>query len=283
MASDDNADQTRKQADQAAAQTERDAARLAEWMPAGDAPATDVPIISVLGSLQALLLNTPDVEGFLFRVSRLACAVVQPPASCGITVHYGQRPFTIASSDERASQIDQQQYEADEGPCLTALRTGTVVEIADQRADTRWPRYAAAAAEQGVRWVLSLPLQLDEQTLGALNLYGYSEPSALTPQQRHNLELFAARASTALALVVRYSRQRELADELEQALAARSVIDQAIGVLMAQQRCGADVAFDLLRRHSQNSRRKLRDVAGELIARYTGRKPTDPPPFERRQ
>ena len=40
---------------------------------------------------------------------------------------------------------------------------------------------------------------------------------------------------------------------MEQALVSRSVIDQAIGVLMAQEQCTTDQAFDLLRKHSQNT------------------------------
>jgi GAF domain-containing protein len=237
-------------------------------------------MVELLGSLQTLLLSTSDVTEFLEDVSRLACGVVRPAASCGITTRYDDRPVTIASSDERAERIDQEQYSAGEGPCLEVLRIGRPVEIADQRQDDRWPTYRAAALAHGVRWVFSLPLNVDGRTAGALNMYGYAEPSALTGDQRHNLELFAAQASTALALMLRQVAQRELSGQLEQALLSRSVIDQAVGVLMAQQRCSAEDAFDLLRRHSQSSRRKLRDVAAEVIARYTHHRPTDPRPFE---
>lgn len=61
-----------------------------------------------------------------------------------------------------------------------------------------------------------------------------------------------------------------VSDELERALASRTTIDQAIGVLMAEQRCTADEAFDLLRSHSQNSNRKVRDLAADLIQGITG-------------
>lgn len=67
--------------------------------------------------------------------------------------------------------------------------------------------------------------------------------------------------------------------QLEHALRSRSVIDQAIGVLMAQEKCTAEAAFDLLRRHSQNSNRKLRDVAADVITRLTGHPPSEPPQF----
>lgn len=236
----------------------------------------------VLGSLQTLLLSGSDLESFLTELAKLACAVVEPPASCGITTRYDGRPFTIASSDERAERVDQAQYAAGDGPCLQALRTGQVVHVADQVSDQRWDGYRQAAVSAGVRWVLSSPLGVDGTPMGVLNLYGYAAPHPFEGEQRRKVEIFATRASTALALAVRDSQQRELTGQLEQALQSRSVIDQAIGVLMAQQRCTAETGFDLLRQQSQHSNRKLREVAAEIINRYTSHQPTEPAPFQRR-
>jgi AmiR/NasT family two-component response regulator len=49
------------------------------------------------------------------------------------------------------------------------------------------------------------------------------------------------------------------------AFARRAVIEQAKGLLMAEQRIEATAAFELLRGHSQRTNRKVADVAGELI------------------
>ena len=59
---------------------------------------------------------------------------------------------------------------------------------------------------------------------------------------------------------------------LREALRTRGVIEQAKGILMAQQRCTADEAFALLVRHSQNHNRKLRDIAAEIVARVSDRR-----------
>ena len=67
--------------------------------------------------------------------------------SCGITVHYGDEPVTVASSDSWAPLIDAEQYDVGEGPCLEALRTGQLVDVADQGTDERWPAYAERARE----------------------------------------------------------------------------------------------------------------------------------------
>jgi len=46
---------------------------------------------------------------------------------------------------------------------------------------------------------------------------------------------------------------------------SRAVIEQAKGILMAKHGLNADAAFDALVRISQESHRKLRDVAYQLV------------------
>jgi GAF domain-containing protein len=248
-----------------------------------DRPRIDIQqdeFVHLLGSLQSLLLSGPRLEDFLGELAVLAADVVQPSASCGITTRYDSRPRTVASSDSRAAIIDEEQYGAGAGPCIEALDTGMVVDIADQETDERWPTYRKHAVELGVKCSLSLPLVVSGQTVGAMNLYTYGRPRAFDNGERRRAETFAAQASTALALAVRHTEQTELTDQLAQALSSRTLIDQALGILMAQQRCDADAAFELLRRHSQSNNRKLRDVATDLITRVSGRPPTPARPFE---
>lgn len=55
-------------------------------------------------------------------------------------------------------------------------------------------------------------------------------------------------------------------DELLTVLQARTVIEQAKGMLMATQRISADQAYALLRQESQHTNMKLRDVAAHHVA-----------------
>jgi AmiR/NasT family two-component response regulator len=43
------------------------------------------------------------------------------------------------------------------------------------------------------------------------------------------------------------------------------VIEQAKGILMAQQRCGPDAAFDLLRRASQRANIRVSILAAQIV------------------
>jgi len=233
-----------------------------------------------LSSLPTLLLSTPAIEELLDELAQLAVASVDAAMSCGIIVGSDHSPYTMATSDDRAAIADEQQYGAGAGPCLEALSLSRPVVVDDQESDDRWPKYREAATALGVKSSLSLPLVVGNRTLGALNLYAYDRPAAFDEEQSAIAERFATEAAAALALAVRQIEQQALADQLERAIASRSLIDQAIGVLMGQQRCDAATAFDLLRRHSQNSNRRLRDVASDIIERYSGHTPTPPTPFE---
>jgi AmiR/NasT family two-component response regulator len=51
---------------------------------------------------------------------------------------------------------------------------------------------------------------------------------------------------------------------------SRAVIEQAKGIIMGERRCSADEAFRLLSKLSQDSNRKLRDVAAALVSRAPG-------------
>ena len=77
-------------------------------------------------------------------------------------------------------------------------------------------------------------------------------------------------------VVGRYFEARDLAAQLEQALQSRTVIDQAIGIIMAESRCDADQAFATLTRASNNRNIKLRDLASEIVMRVSRRPPSRP-------
>lgn len=233
-----------------------------------------------LRALQTFLLSVEGVQSFLQEVAELAAQILTPTVSCGITTEHDGHPLTVASSDYRAKELDESQYAAGEGTCLYAMRSGEVVDVPDISSETRWPAYIARAREQGLRSSLSLPLLVQDVSVGAMNLYSHDRVHAFGRRERTLAEGFAAQVSTALLLALRMVRQSAVQAQLEQALTSRSVIDQALGVLMGQQRCTAEEAFQLLRTHSQNNNTKLREVAATLIANTTGKPPSDGHPFQ---
>lgn len=230
------------------------------------------------GQFLALLAESSDLDAFLSEVASLAAHVVTPAPACGITVCRDGQAFTAATSDGLAVQVDEIQYGADQGPCLDALRSGVVVQVDDLARDTRWEQYRGHAIAHGVASSLSLPLVVKGEVVAALNLYS-GKPAAFDGPQRRHVDAFAAQCAAALALALRQAQQERVQQQLGEAMASRSTIDQATGILMAQQRCTASKAFDLLRAASQHRNRKLRDVAADIIVNVTGQAPEPPPQF----
>ncbi|MEU5563264.1 GAF and ANTAR domain-containing protein [Micromonospora musae] len=234
--------------------------------------ATESHLAPAYGRLLTLLADSPHVDVFLEQVVRVATEVVTPAVGCGMTVRRDGPAFTVAASNDLAMRADEIQYGADEGPCLHALYSGGIVEVPDLRRDDRWPRYREHALELGIVCSLSLPMTIDGETLGALNLYA-TEPTAFDATARRRAVAFAEQSTAALTVILRQTEQALVHQQLTDAMASRSVIDQALGVVMGQQRCTATEAFALLRQASQHRNRKLRDVAAEIIKQVTGRTP----------
>ncbi|WP_235737370.1 hypothetical protein [Nocardioides alcanivorans] len=107
--------------------------------------------------LQTLLLATEGIEGFLRELAMATTDLIDESMSCGITTEDQGVPLTVASSDDRASALDDAQYRLDEGPCLHAMRAAEVVDLAEIGAAARWPAFLAEARRQGLRSSLSLP------------------------------------------------------------------------------------------------------------------------------
>lgn len=222
----------------------------------------------------ALLLETESLDHFLRALAESALDVAGEADGCGITLERQGRPVTVSSAGETATKLDEAQYGQDDGPCLQAMRTGLEVSVPDTLREKRWGGYPAYAAACGARSSLSLPIAPHSHTAGALNLYA-PQPFAFDTVDLAPLRLLAAEATGAIALAQRIADSEEFAADLEAALRSRTVIDQAIGVIMGQQRCTAEKAFEVLRTASQHRNVKLRELCAELITNIVGVQPPD--------
>jgi GAF domain-containing protein len=229
--------------------------------------------------LQNALLGSESIERFLHDLAVRAARLVTSGLSCGMTIGPQGRPVTVACSEPEAARVDEVQYELDDGPCLHAMRDGRLVRIDDTADQERWPRFEELAASRGIRSCLALPLVAEGKSVGALNLYARSA-AAFGTTEVLRAQSFADNASGAVAIALRLASYAALTDQLRSSLASRTVIDQALGVIMAQQRCTQEQAFAILRAASQNTNVKLRDIASAIVTGVSGEQPQPPPPFE---
>ncbi|SDK61115.1 GAF and ANTAR domain-containing protein [Streptomyces indicus] len=228
-----------------------------------------------------LLLDTETLDGFLTALAEQASSLAPRADGCGITLQRAGRFVTVTSVGKTARELDERQYGLDDGPCLQALRTGKEVHVGDLMDEDRWGPYPAHAVATGTRSSSSFPIAAHSDTAGALNLY-CPEAHGLDDVDRSALRALAAEATGAIELAQRMAQSRQFTEDIQQALRNRGVIDQAVGIIIAQQRCTADEAFAILRSTSQNRNVKLRDLCADLITRVTGHPPQPPPDFRPR-
>src|SRR3954470_20594105 len=157
-------------------------------------------------------------------LARLAREGIPGCGSASVTVLHDGDAQTMSSSDDRALAIDEEQYDGESGPCLSAMRDREIVDVPDYTTEGRWPRVTAKGREVGVHSGLSLPLEADGNVLGALNLYGdtvgaFGDSSVMiadmfthqaTVVLRYLNQLQAERAQNAQQLAVAASLQRSL-------------------------------------------------------------------------
>ena len=233
-------------------------------------------VVESLTELARTLTETESVRDTLGSILALALRSIPGCHAASVTVLDGKgRPSTIAATDEKTHVLDRRQYVLHDGPCLDAARRQQVNRWTLQEAEQRWPDFTALAEEMGLRSYLSAGLALAGRTLGALNLSSH-DTDGFSQLDEDLISLFTVPAAAAIVVVGRYAEARDLAEQLEQALGSRAVIDQAIGIVMAESRCDADQAFATLSRASNNRNMKLRDLATEIVMRVGGRPPSPP-------
>lgn len=230
---------------------------------------------TMLVSAGRSVTDEDDLLTLLQRVAEIAHEAIDGADSTGVTIDLGGRTYTAVHTDQRTLRVDSEQYDAGEGPCLHSARTRTVVLVDAADAVHRWPRFAAAAADEGIHSFLAAPLFTPEQSLGSFNLYGRTR-SAFDTLDAEILELLTTTVSRALGDFARFKSARDVADSIQRALDTRAPIEQAKGMLMAILGIDADRAFDLLREQSQATNVRLHTVATTLVQQLSA--PTTPSP-----
>ncbi|MDQ2838111.1 MAG: GAF and ANTAR domain-containing protein [Actinomycetota bacterium] len=209
-----------------------------------------------------LLASRPTLASTLEGIVTYAVQNIDEAEHASITVRRANSGYrTLAATGELALQVDNIQYEANEGPCVDALREHHVFRSDDLATDDRWPIFGARATKlTDVVSMMSHRLFLEEDdALGSLNLYS-RERAAFASLSLDTLNSLATLSAIAFA---KASAEHD-SQNLRQALETNRTIGMALGILMITYKIPRDEAFDMLRVVSQRTHRKLNDIATEL-------------------
>ena len=213
------------------------------------------------------LVDDFDIVDFLHSLTGHAAAVSGAQA-VGLLLadNHGRLRF-MASSNETGRTLELLQLQNDEGPCLDCFNTRAPVINADlESARDKWPRFAPAAIEEGFHSVHAFPMRLRDNAIGALNLFGHADTTFADDEVRI-VQALADLATIALLQQQSISRADALTEQLQGALNSRIVVEQAKGALAQQENTSPGEAFELLRQEARSSRRRLVEVAAEVLER----------------
>jgi GAF domain-containing protein len=219
---------------------------------------------SALAAAVASLVRDYDMVGTLSQLCR-DCTEVTGAAAAGIMLADGGGPLEMmAASSHRAADIDLYEIQSGQGPCIEAARTGNMV-IVGSAAEiiARWPAFGPRAVAAGVLAAAACPLRWHEDVIGAINVF-LPGARVLSGDEQRVVQAFADVAAIAI-IHAGLPPAGDLARITRRALAARTVIEQAKGVIAAQTGFDMAASFDHLRALADEHGQLLEAFAQDLV------------------
>lgn len=204
------------------------------------------------------------------RHAVIACADSLASAGTGLAVARDGTPREpLLASSAITEELEELQFLLGQGPCMdAAARHGPVLvaDLAGPEAYHRWPVFAPAAVDRGVRGMFAFPVAVGAALIGVLDVYRHS-PGSLSQRELADALIFAD-AVLLLALDSRGGIASDLSDLLDTALSARRAhVHQATGMVAAQLEVSVTDALAALRAYAFTRGRRLGDVATDVLDR----------------
>jgi GAF domain-containing protein len=227
----------------------------------------------VLRTLDDLRYSAGDLDAALRRIVEATHKVFAVDGAGLMLIDPEQLLRNVAVSDERVDEVEKLQIEHGEGPCVDAFEEKVMTDSDDLTREKRWPLFSPAAAGRGLRAVMASPIPYNQYAVGVVVVFS-CEVRPWSLEGKLALIAFTDLAALTIANTMQSQERGERAEQLQHALDARVVIEQAKGVLVARDGLGEREAFERLRRQARDQRRRVADVAAEVVRAAAGRSPT---------
>ena len=223
-------------------------------------------IADLVEALRGRVVDTSTLLAAMDRIALRAVLLLEGVDGAGITAHFDAIPVTLAYTDHGVVLIDARQHLDRGGPSERAIATDAAVTMHFAHLTQTSPLLAHMCQLAGVRTIISLPIQVAGRPVATLNLYS-ADPQLPAPD------------ADLLNVLTRYTQQA-LTDfdtahtrtapgrAVRAALAQRSVIGQATGILMAACGFSVDHATAALSDQARNHHRTVAEQAAHITQHH---------------
>lgn len=211
------------------------------------------------------LAAAPTIEEALERVVRATEQLFDVAGAGLMLVDEGGALRYVVATDAAAQVLEAAQEETGEGPCVDAFVLSEIVRADDIGSDERYRRVGAMVVPHGVHAVLGVPTCVGGTPIGSLNVYR-DGPYAWDDSDVGAITAYNGVIESVLVTAVAARKSGELADQLQEALERRVVVERAVGVLMGRHDADAVAAFNALRKAARDGRRTVGELAAEVLA-----------------
>jgi GAF domain-containing protein len=220
---------------------------------------------ATISDLDVDLLAEGDVESSLREVVSAALVLFSAAGAGLMLVDDSEALHYVAATDARAAALEAAQEESGEGPCVDSLINDVLVQCDDLSNDERWPTVRETIHPLGVRAILGVPVRIGGSAVGSFNTY-HDHAHTWDDTEIVAVTAFGKVIEQLLAQALLAAKRNDIVEQLEYALRNRVDIERAVGVMMARDGLNPVKAFDTLRRRARDERKKVADLAREILS-----------------
>ena len=220
-------------------------------------------VINALQRLAEVIQNEDSLGAALASIAEAATTSIPGCDAASIALSLEGRPMTAATSARIALELDLAQYDAHDGPCLSALRSMSTLRLDIAEAVDSFPHFTRAAQLRGVVGVLSTPALWGDEIVGTMNLYSRTGPFDATAETI--AEVLATQVAIAVSRSPEFVAARDVVEHAQRDLDDRTQIDIATGLLMVNEVCTVEQAEALLRSAAAHDDQTILTIAQRII------------------
>ena len=212
--------------------------------------------------------GTQDLEGDLAmtmqQVLRSARTLLDADMAGVMLVDHAGALRWASASDPMVESHEGELEQLAHGPCRAAFAQRAPAAVPDRSADPRWSELAQAGIDAGIHAGLSVPVQLCGGPVGTLDVY-VTAPREWDDSETAALQAHAGLVASLLAAAVTARVTGRLAAQLQAAVEHRSLLEQAIAVLVHREGMDAQAALEWLRTAARSSGREVAQMADHVL------------------